>query len=173
MEIVGNEKISRPPYLDLPRQYEINGVGLTIFYPPTDFSERRKKDHWRRKANNNSLVFKAALGDISFLFTGDIMAKAEKELVEDAGRKLKSTVLLLPHHGSQTSNTPQFIDAVQPHIGVISSGWKNRFKFPHLSVLNRYRQRGISLFRTDHHGAITLITDGEHLKVTSYLPHNG
>ena len=69
---------------------------------------------------------------------------------------LKSDVLLMPHHGSLTSSTPEFIDAVAPKIALINTGYRNRFGHPREGVLARYTERDIPVMRTDWHGAITL-----------------
>jgi competence protein ComEC len=165
-ETIAKRKILHPQYCDLPKQKQINGVDFQILYPPEDFLERGKKERWR-SVNNNSLVVKATYGKISFLFTGDIMSGAEKDLTAMVGDELKSTVLMVPHHGSKSSSSTGFIDAVQPRIGIISSGWQNRFNLPNFSVLKSYQQRGVHIMRTDSTGAVTCVSDGKHLKVSS------
>ncbi len=98
------------------------------------------------------------------------MARGEAELVSLKGTDLRSSVLLSPHHGSRTGSSALFLDQVKPQIVVISAGWQNRFGFPHPSVLNRYRDRGYQVFRTDQHGAIKIITNGSELEVMPLLP---
>jgi competence protein ComEC len=97
------------------------------------------------------------------------MAEAEKELVELAGADLSCTVLLVPHHGSRSSSTQSFLATVQPEIAVISAGWKNRFRFPHPTVLQAYQKEGCRILRTDRQGAITISTDGDHITVDPFL----
>ena len=162
MEIIEKDKINLPEFKDILRTHNISGVQLKILYPPNDFIYKKKKDRWRNR-NNNSLVVKAEFGSKSFLFPGDIMAGAERELVAIVGNNLKSTVLIAPHHGSKTSSTVSFLDKVKPKHVIISSGWKNSFRFPHSSVLKRYKERGYEVFRTDSHGALTMSTDGKSL----------
>ena len=164
MEIIEKDKIHMPTFKDMSRIHDINGVRLKILYPPDDFIDKREKEKWR-DLNNNSLVLKAEFGSKSFLFPGDIMACAERELVAIAGDELKSTVLIAPHHGSRTSSTGPFLDKVEPELVIISSGWNNRFRFPHPSVLKRYRELGCGILRTDSHGAVTISTDGEFLSL--------
>ena len=144
--------------------HDINGVRLDIFYPPVDFINKREQERWRN-LNNNSLVLKASFGTKSFLFPGDIKARAEYELVSIAGDRLKSTVLLAPHHGSKTSSTKAFLEKVDPRIVIISSGWKSRFGFPHPSVVEKYNEQGCRILGTALNGAITMSTDGQTLKV--------
>ena len=142
------------------------------YSPPSDnFLEKKAEDKWRN-TNNNSMVIRVSLGSISFLFPGDIMAEAEKELVDISQTKLASTVLLAPHHGSKSSSTASFLDRVAPQIVAISSGWKNRSKLPHTALLQQYRRRGYQIYRTDTSGAITFITDGEQLSVEPFVAGN-
>lgn len=141
----------------VPQSWMTAGVQFTILHPQKGFDED--------DTNNNSLVLKICFGDVSFLLPGDIMKAAEKELVSRAGTALKSTVLLAPHHGSRSSSTPTFLSLVDPQIVAISVGWRNRFRFPHSIVLERYRRRGIQIFRTDLHGAVEIETDGRRVAV--------
>ena len=93
------------------------------------------------------------------------MAKAEAELVASAGIKLQSTVLVVPHHGSATSSSSDFVKVVEPSIGIVSAGWQNRYNFPHPEVVGRYRHYQTRLLQTDREGAISLVTDGRKLSV--------
>jgi len=164
MDIIKKEKINLPEFKDILRTHIFNGVRLKVLYPPNDFIYKKKKDRWRNR-NNNSLVVKAEFGTKSFLFAGDIMAEAERELVSIAGDDLKSTILIAPHHGSKTSSTVPFLNKVEPEHVIISSGWKNSFRFPHPSVVKRFKERGYGVYRTDSHGALTIATDGKSLKI--------
>jgi competence protein ComEC len=137
-------------------------------YPPADFLNKKVFEKWRT-VNNNSLVLKVSFGQMSFLFPGDIMAEAEKELVRSAGANLACNVLLAPHHGSRTSSTAAFLDLVQPDVVVVSSGWKNRFRFPHPAILDAYKKRGSRIFRTDLNGAVYLTTDGKKLTAKAVI----
>ena len=118
--------------------------------------------------NNNSVVMKLRYGHITFLFTGDIETEAESAMLK-AGTNLQADILKVPHHGSATSSTEAFLDAVNPAIAVISLR-KGRFDFPSRAVLARYQRHGIQLFRTDESGAITIITDGQRcwFRITNY-----
>jgi competence protein ComEC len=171
MEIIANQNIRAPSFRKLPRHQIIEGVGFNILYPQLDFMEHKVHDKWRN-SNNNSLVIRISMGTISFLFPGDVMAAAEGELSEIAGSQLDSTVLLVPHHGSKSSSTEVFLDRVDPQICMISCGWKSRYKFPHPEVLQRYARRGCRVYRTDIHGAVTFVTDGQRLDIRPYLFNN-
>ena len=164
VEVIKKNKIHMPGYKGVTGIHDINGVRLDIFYPPVDFINKRKHEKWRN-LNDNSLVLKASFGSKSFLFPGDIKARAEYELVSTAGDRLKSTVLLAPHHGSKTSSTKAFLEKVDPQIVIISSGWKSRFGFPHPSVEEKYNEQGCHVLGTALNGAITMSTDGQTLKV--------
>lgn len=109
--------------------------------------------------NNDSLVLKLSYGEVDILFTGDIEAKAETQLVASR-QDLRSEIIKVPHHGSRTSSSTMFIDAVQPRYAIFSLGQRNRFQFPHAEVVARYRERNCVQLRTDQLGAITLKTDG-------------
>ncbi len=168
MKTIRDENITHPMFRKLDRQVEVAGVKIEILNPPPGFLERRQAEPWR-DLNNNSLVARFTSGAISLLLCGDITAKAEKELVTREGDRLKSTVLFIPHHGSDSSSTPGFIDAVQPQIGIVSAGWQNRYHFPHPAVLKRYRQAKTRLLRTDQDGAISLATDGLRLSISTAI----
>ncbi|ACN15292.1 ComE [Desulforapulum autotrophicum HRM2] len=111
-------------------------------------------------ANNNSIVSKLTHGNISVLFPGDIMNDAEKEIVRVRGKRLLSTVLVSPHHGSSSSSGGFFLDQVRPKSVIISCGFKNRYGFPHAAVIERYTRRGYRLFETGLAGAVQIISTG-------------
>ncbi|NOX20835.1 MAG: DNA internalization-related competence protein ComEC/Rec2 [Nitrospirae bacterium] len=116
--------------------------------------------------NNHSLVMKYTEGLLSVLFTGDIEADAEKDLSE-LGNMLRATVLKVPHHGSYTSTTEEFLRMVSPEMAIISLGRSNRYGHPHKEVLERLRN--IKLFRTDQDGSIRIYLDGSgNLRVARY-----
>jgi competence protein ComEC len=167
-KIISRKQVNVPDFRQLDRRQQINGVEFCFLYPPTDFMAQSVYDRWRN-TNNNSLVVKVSFGNASFLFPGDIMAEAEKELIELAGADLACTVLLVPHHGSRSSSTQSFLATVQPEIAVISAGWKNRFRFPHPTVLQAYQKEGCRILRTDRQGAIQISTDGQRLTVKPFL----
>ncbi|MBU0995866.1 MAG: DNA internalization-related competence protein ComEC/Rec2 [Proteobacteria bacterium] len=165
--MVHTQNISHLPFSGINRHQTINGVNVDILYPPVTIESLAKSDSWRT-SNNASVVIKLTFQDISFLLPGDIMQQAEKELVKTAGDGLKSTVLFLPHHGSKTSSTKRFIDAVQPDAAIISAGWHNRFYMPSHRVLERLKNRNCRIFRTDEQGQIRMETDGKTLSTRSF-----
>jgi competence protein ComEC len=118
--------------------------------------------------NNNSLVFKLSCHAFSMLFPGDIEKERENSLAAVYGDRLKSMVLLAPHHGSTTSSHNIFLDKVDPESVIIPCGWQNRYGFPHPRVLNRYRKKKINVFRTDKDGAVFTISDGYTYRITTF-----
>ena len=109
--------------------------------------------------NDDSLVIKLTYGEVDILFTGDIGKKAEDRLIA-SGQDLRSEILKVPHHGSRTSSSDPFLDAVQPLCAIFSLGERNRYNFPHADVVARYQAHGCLQWRTDQAGAITIRTDG-------------
>ncbi len=112
------------------------------------------------KPNALSCVLKVSGASSSALLTGDIEAAQEATLVERSGAGLRSDVLLVPHHGSRTSSTPAFVDAVAPRVAVVQAGYRSRFGHPAPDVVERYLERGIEVVRSDRCGAWTQAADG-------------
>ena len=117
--------------------------------------------------NNNSIVIKLKYGNISFLLTGDITETAENLYVEQYGKKLKSTILKVPHHGSNSSSSELFLSYVQPETAIISVGKNNPFGHPAKNILERFQNMNIDIYRTDISGHITITTNGEKYKVNT------
>jgi len=112
--------------------------------------------------NNYSVSLRMALGETSFIFTGDAEVQSETEMIL-AGHILSSDVLHVGHHGSSTSTTQAFFEAVDPAIAVIQLGRDNTYGHPHREV--RERLADVRVYRTDEHGHIILMTDGEEITV--------
>ncbi len=106
--------------------------------------------------NNRSCVLHVSSPAGTFLLTGDIEKEAEKRLVKRYGSDLKSDVLVVPHHGSKSSSSASFIDAVKPSYAFFPLGYRNRFKFPAEVVVMRYQRRAVKSLDTASHGAITV-----------------
>lgn len=158
--IIADRSIDHPSLGQIQQPEVMNGITFQVLAPPQDFLQRRAQESWR-DLNNNSLVVKVQWQKVSFLFTGDIMAKAEAELVRNYGhQELHSTVLVVPHHGSRSSSTPFFLSAVAPEVAVIPVGWGNRFRFPHVKVIERLEQTGAQIRRVDLCGAVQFMTNG-------------
>ena len=106
-----------------------------------------------RKSNAMSCVLRVSNGSRTALLVGDIEAPQEAKLVADAPARLKADFLLAPHHGSKTSSSAVFLDAVQPRLALAQAGYRNRFGHPVESVVARYDERGIRLVRSAQCGA--------------------
>lgn len=104
--------------------------------------------------NNASCIIKLSFAEHGVLLTGDVEYEGEYPLMM---QDVKAQVLLVPHHGSLTSSSEDFIQAVSPRLAVISSGYLNRFGHPHQQVIRRYLKKGIQLYDTAKEGAIRLI----------------
>jgi competence protein ComEC len=117
-------------------------------------------------ANDNSFVIRLRWGARGFLFTGDAEHDAEAGLLA-SGVALGADFLKVGHHGSRTSSTPAFLDAVAPRVATMSTGVRNRFGHPHAPTLAKLSARGILALRTDRFGGIRIETDGNTLAVRS------
>jgi len=139
------------------------GALLEVLSPPAGFSPAKS-------GNNDSLALRITYGTNSFLLTGDLESPMERLLLAD-GRPLHADVLKVGHHGSKTSTSPDFLDAVSPSIAVISAGFENSFGHPHPTVLERLEKRHAAILRTDHDGLVTVRSDGHKLWFDSMLWH--
>lgn len=109
--------------------------------------------------NANSLVLRLVYGNTSFLYTGDMTAKAEKDIIAD-GMNVRCDVLKVGHHGSSGSSCYQFLYEAQPRLAVISCETGNSYGHPHEETLSRLRDADVEVFRTDLEGSIVLYSDG-------------
>ncbi|WP_374088524.1 DNA internalization-related competence protein ComEC/Rec2 [Methylomicrobium lacus] len=118
--------------------------------------------------NNNSCVLKVQSAHGAILLTGDIEATAESWLVDRYGKGLRADILVAPHHGSKTSSTRAFLEAVQPRYVLIPSGYRNQFGHPHPSVLARYRDINTRWLTSADSGAILVNLSERRMTVASY-----
>ena len=114
--------------------------------------------------NANSVVLKLQVSNVSFLFTGDATAAAEQSML-NAGLNVSSNVLKVAHHGSRTSTSQAFLDAVNPAYAVISAGVDNIFGHPHEETVQRLIGKGVVTYGTYVSGTIVFITDGNTVTV--------
>ena len=112
--------------------------------------------------NEYSIVLHMQHGTTSFLFTGDAEVLSEREIIA-AGWNIQANIINLGHHGSRTSTSDAFLDAVNPSAAIISVGAGNQHGHPHPEVLERLEERGIVVMRTDEWGTIVMATDGEYI----------
>ncbi len=143
------------------RSFEFGGARIEILSPPADYQPADSPK------NNDSLALRITYGRRSFLLTGDAERPMEQQML-NSGEPLHADVLKVGHHGSNTSSTDPFLDAVSPIFAVISDGFENSFRHPHPQVLARLAAHRAGVFRTDQQGLVTIRTDGRRLSVETF-----
>lgn len=133
--------------------YSLGEASFTILAP--------NSNDYGSNANNYSVAFMLEYGQTKFLFTGDAEEESEQEMLLESQTDLSADVYKVAHHGSSSASTEPFLEAVQPDYAVISCGEDNSYGHPHAEVLNRLRQMGVEIFRTDEQGSIVAVSDGE------------
>ncbi len=113
--------------------------------------------------NDMSIVFTASYKDTEILFTGDTTKKIEKQILTN-GYDVDCDVLKVAHHGSSTSSSAEFVDAVSPELSVISCGENNSYGHPHNEILELFENRALNFMRTDELGTIVYYGDGKVMK---------
>lgn len=140
------------------QQWSWDGVQFRILHPARGSHAVAMPD------NDRSCVLQVEAGGERLLVAGDITAAAEDRLLLAARRRgdeaLRADALVVPHHGSRSSSTPAFIDAVAPRLALMSVGYRNRFGHPRPEVVERYRERHVQVLRTDQSGALRLTLGG-------------
>lgn len=131
-------------------KFQIGSAEVEILGPVKEYDD----------TNDTSIVLRIDYGDTSFLFTGDMEAGAERDLI-DSGADLKATVLKAGHHGSSTSTSYHFLREVMPQYTVISVGEGNSYGHPSDEVLSRFRDAGTEVYRTDMQGHVIAESNGK------------
>jgi competence protein ComEC len=137
------------------QRWEWDGVRFEVLHPPSDAYDSK------RKSNAMSCVVRIIGDKGTALLTGDIEREQEAWLVATQPEALRSDVLVVPHHGSKTSSTPAFIDAVQPSIAIFQAGYRNRFGHPVPLVRARYDERRIATVDSPACGAWQWSSDSQ------------
>lgn len=133
------------------QRWEWDGVRFEMLHPTgASYDESAIRD------NDRGCVLKVEAPGGRALLSADIERRAEEALLARAPERLRADVLLAPHHGSRTSSTPGFLQAVGPRIVVVPVGYRNRQRHPHPEVMERYRESGSGIYRTDRDGAVTI-----------------
>lgn len=133
-------------------KYDINGAEFIILAPSGENYN---------STNDYSVVVKLINGYNSFLFTGDAEELSEKEMLKNNKDLLKSDVLKVGHHGSVTSTSKDFLDAVNPSVAVVFSETGNSYGHPHKEIIQRLNEKKIDIVRTDLQGTIVMKSDGK------------
>lgn len=134
--------------------YNLGSCKITVLAPNSEDYDN---------LNNYSVVIKAVYKNTSFMLTGDAEILSEKEMMKN-GFDLSADVLKLGHHGSRTSSSKKFLQAVNPKYAVISDGKDNDYEHPHKEILERLEQLEIPVYRTDLLGSIMFASDGKNVK---------
>lgn len=127
------------------------GEAIVEFYAPLEDEYSDKNDY--------SICAKVSFGTIDIMFTGDATSSVEKALIEE-GYNLDVEVFQAGHHGSDTSNSEEFLNAMSPETVVISCGMKNKYDHPIKSVMELFKEMDLTVYRTDESGNIVMTTDG-------------
>lgn len=134
------------------------GVEVMVLHPPAHLLTGTNDD-----INNNSLVLHLKMGEVSFLFTGDLEAAGEEFMLQ-YNRVSPATILKVGHHGARNSSGGDFLKQVGPSLAVISAG-PSSSGHPHRETLERLKQVGTKIYRTDVDGAVKITTDGQRIWV--------
>ena len=133
-----------------------------------DFDVLGPDDAGAGRRNDASCVLMVRSRHGNILLPADIEAKSEKKLVETWGDRLRAEILVAPHHGSKTSSTPAFIEAVAPRYVLFPAGYRNRYRHPHPTVVQRYVDRGVILYDSASSGALEFRLNANGLDVAAY-----
>ncbi len=161
MTTLGRNGVEIRPLCSGSQDQEINSVRIQILHPPCSQTGL--------DTNDASLVLRLSHGEVDILFSGDIEVAGERILLSTSAQ-LASEILKVPHHGSRSSSTQPFLQAVSPQVAIASLGYRNRFHFPAPEVVDRYERQGVTLLRTDRAGTITVLSDGKGYRVETFLP---
>lgn len=130
--------------------YELEDANMQVLAAETDVSN----------TNNYSIVLKVSFGEMDMIMTGDAETEIEKKILE-SGVDIDAEILKVGHHGSDTSNSEAFLDAISPEYGLISCGYSNKYEHPIKEVMERLQNRNVEIYRTDESGSVvmTITTD--------------
>lgn len=138
------------PGLEIP----LDGVNAKYIAPVGEYG---------KDLNAWSAVIKITYKDTSFLFTGDAETRSEADMLKSP-ELLQVDVLKVGHHGSDTSTSQEFLNAVKPRYAVISAGKDNKYGHPKSAIINRLKKSKVTVYRTDTQGTITAVSDGSKIK---------
>lgn len=139
----------------------IDSVGLAVVFPIDSMVGATPTDQ-----HDATVVVKATYKAQSILLTGDLNEGHEQAII-DSGADISADVLKIPHHGSCTGLSTDFLNTVKPTFAIISLSEGNTYGFPCKQTIDRLIQAGVSIFRTDRNGTVTASTDGVKWTVTS------
>lgn len=144
----------------------IGDAKLDVLHP---FAYGAGRNNNTNSSNNNSVVISLSYGKRRFLLTGDIERAAETALLRNEQELLAADVVKVAHHGSRTSSIEEFVRASHPSLAVISVGRESPFGHPHADVIKRWQASGARVLTTGERGTITISTDGEDLRIETFI----
>ena len=145
------------------QHWQWDGVDFDVLSPP---------QHYPQNDNNRSCVLRISNAHHSLMLTGDIEKLSEGNLLNNYDSGLKSEVMSVPHHGSKTSSSTEFIKSVSPKIALITAGYRSRFGHPKAEVVKRYQTMGVKLMDTVSSGAISLKFPASEKQITTHSHRN-
>jgi competence protein ComEC len=141
---------------------QLGAVQIRVLHPPIPEWERQ------RVRNEDSVVLEIRLGDVAVILPGDIGKEGEDAVLPHLS-SARLVVLKAPHHGSATSSTAPFLEALRPAAAIFSAGRANRFGHPAPGVVARYRAMGVEMFSTAQDGAVIVDTDGTSVDIRGWV----
>ncbi|HEU0188888.1 MAG TPA: DNA internalization-related competence protein ComEC/Rec2 [Gallionella sp.] len=142
------------------QHWDWDGVRFELLHPsPESYGQQNIRK------NNRGCVLRISTGNQHVLLATDIEKESELRLIKEHADKLPAALLVVPHHGSMTSSVQPFVEAVHPRYAVFTVGYLNRFGHPKEEVIERYREVGSELLRSDQDGAVLVEMDAQGLKV--------
>lgn len=138
----GNYKIHYAEQGDI---YELGDANMQVLVAETNVSN----------TNNYSIVLKVSFGEMDMIMTGDAETEIERKILE-SGVDIDAEILKVGHHGSDTSNSEAFLDAISPDYGLISCGYSNKYDHPIKEVMERLKERNVEIYRTDELGSVVM-----------------
>ncbi len=153
VKIVSLNRSSKP--------FVFGNAKVRVLAPSTDYMPGEAPN------NNDSLVLEVTYGKRSVLLTGDAERAVEDDMV-NSGELKPVTLLKVGHHGSKTSSSEEFLSQISPQFALISDGYKNQFRHPHPTVLDRLAAHQTRVLRTDQQGALTFLTDGDNVQISTF-----
>jgi competence protein ComEC len=145
------------------QSWEWDGVRFDMLHPAKSNTPSALSHN-----NEGSCVLRVSTGQNSILLTGDIESLAESRLMKLHAKELPATLLVVPHHGSMSSSSQAFVDAVHPRYAMFTSGYLNRFGHPREEITDRYRAAGSEVLRSDEDGAVTIAMDAQNFRLERY-----
>ena len=133
-------------YVELDAIYSLGDAEIMVIGPISDPGNEK---------NNYSTVLKVSFGDNQIIFTGDAETPVEREILQ-SGQDIQAEILKVGHHGSDTSNSTEWLEAINPTYALISCGLGNKHEHPIEEVMQRFEERGIKVYRTDECGTVVV-----------------